>query len=795
MLKTKWEWVTAHWLFVAVFVAVGIVVVSLHFTGKSNLPTATFMFFFVVFLFRKIRTYPEVEKERQLRQMGFIEIDLGAVIDLAEAQQGDLAGMVAEHLLKESYPIMKVIGQAMQQGKNSEQTRMMLSLLFSVELTPYGNGEWLRRTIFNHIMEIASKRIMDSDSSAQGQTRLAKVREDLVTSVNIEVFFLDGIPRSKCFWSTKYTMAIPMKVTETIKDISVEEPRGRKLNQWIFEGNGKFRKRSQTRLLVHRDVPLVVGPRWLMSAIVDVSNDTHCGRYDVDKLANDPTLRQALGIKVTRQAEPFSINETVVVDLKGWIRLCGLWENGHFEDLSTARQEHILRTSCPNYLMGGVDAEEADSEEVNLLLGSYVQSQKARLTQVLHQDGNFIITYDPVEEKSSLYHYHIRSLQGVTKYFRSVTGDSIGFKDPENYTVLPDGVSTRVPFSRGYLMTGQDDHWLCLELDIGSPGLGGTSAGVIKVETVDLKNSLCRYARKNGINNLSFMPGRSQGLVATGSRELSDGNKIKVYLKLLDPAYASLLSTERIYQFLSEKHIVPDTVETVKITRSGETGGSILVFIQPEYLALSDLIRRSDNGLDDKALLSLCRELALFAQKIFKGDVICPDWTLQETMVLSRMHQERDGARTQSSWIGGNDSCTLFVSDFGSYMEKRLLSRSLTIKKPDYQSPEDRNPALSMQAEPYQVFVLGILFYQIMSRKPDVLPPVMMEPMTDRAGFEESVHLSTDGLRASLSKNLESAPALIGEMLSWDPAQRPSIGKVIESLDTLLGHPGEVTHE
>jgi hypothetical protein len=165
-----------------------------------------------------------------------------------------------------------------------------------------------------------------------------------------------------------------------------------------------------------------------------------------------------------------------------------------------------------------------------------------------------------------------------------------------------------------------------------------------------------------------------------------------------------------------------------------------------------------------------------FTRRVLATGAVCVDFTLDQTALW------RD---------------RVFVCDYTAYVPLSHHRRESS-KKPEYRAPEEISAELDLEAEPFMVFTLGLLFFQVLTaaagarnlpfpgafRERDREPPAGPDPEAYRAALRSE-------LRASPPLGRPRLAELVAGMLEWQPASRPTLDQVAAELGAQLGTPEE----
>ena len=216
---------------------------------------------------------------------------------------------------------------------------------------------------------------------------------------------------------------------------------------------------------------------------------------------------------------------------------------------------------------------------------------------------------------------------------------------------------------------------------------------------------------------------------------------------------------------LVDRRVLPDVVEPVRVDRQGQIGGDFLILVTPEYPTVGSMLRR--DGMDGLvARLGLSLQLARFTRGLVQCQVLCTDMTPDQTV-------QGPGGR-------------LFVCDYGSYIPVHLAFRDSVVKRPEYRGPEDVLEALPFLPDPYQVFAMGLVIYQILRGDVRALP-LALNTLTveDQDAYEIRLSMDIDILRECDAP--ESVRVLVRDMLRWHPELRPTSHQVVQQLEEECG--------
>jgi hypothetical protein len=209
---------------------------------------------------------------------------------------------------------------------------------------------------------------------------------------------------------------------------------------------------------------------------------------------------------------------------------------------------------------------------------------------------------------------------------------------------------------------------------------------------------------------------------------------------------------------LLDAGLFPADLRLVLLDRRGHAApdGSLLVVQAPECLMLADVVGRA--SIPER--MEILGELLRFTRAMLAQGILCVDFSLDQTARID----------------GG-----VFVCDYPAYMFANNLARK-TVKKPELEAPEELCSELPLEAEAFNVFTLGTLFFQVIFAEPD--RPLPFPEAWELRKNEEGAGFS-EGIREELSRRLEPGPLseLVASMLAWSPKDRPSLPRVQEVLD------------
>lgn len=735
---------------------------------------------------------PRRRAEGRLADLGFRRLDVAA--DPAAPDLG--ASLVRELATPE------LLGgiEAIYREAARDSRRYLLSVALPQELARTASGAGsVGEQVADGLVARAVERLRQATGGAEQE-----IRSDLALALSVEVWPLRGAPATAVWYRFKRQLTVKDRATHFLGS------ERRNLRQGEEVAARSWRVREVDRLAAVPDAALVIGPEHLETAVVDVVDPEVVGEYRVAELARDPELRRRLGLRVTEYAGGWALERGTTTHQKGWLRLEGAFRSGAFqglEELKAAEHKTPLDRTIPNVLrrVGGADR----SERINPLLGELMSSGPLYVEETVRSNGNFAIDYGAVREGSDQERYWIEPAPGPgveTRYWTATLGGAGLHRNPDNYRPLPPGERSLIPFSSGYLMTGipEEDRWLCLELNVGSPGIGTPEGGTTRIETADLRAILRRFAGREGIEELEWVEG-SHGVIAHG-RSPEGG---RVWLTLCEPRHVARHQLKETVSDLLAGGALPRSLVRLEfLDRHGrpvELREGLMTVVAPELpMVEARLLARRwgsaggsagesagagaaapiggpiEAAIEPGERLDLCRRLAAFARRVLATGSVCVDFTLDQTAVW--------GDR-------------VFVCDYTAYVPLAHHRREST-KKPEYRAPEEISPAFGdLAPEPFTVFTLGLLFFQVLTAEPgasglpfpaafrerDREPPERVDP----AAYREALRAE---LRAAPPLGHLALAALVAGMLAWEPRSRPSLDEVEAELEVRAGGEPPVRH-
>lgn len=726
---------------------------SVLFFDKRNVGWSFFIaaiFWLVLLLMKR-----EGKKDALLVDMGLQEIDLGLILwdnyDINDILQS-IFKWNNDTIPKE----IKNVFLNFTQNIESELTIHILSFAFPAGIP---NKNIFKLRLLDGLKEKAAQYI----SSALN----IKVDDTLKFQVNdafcFEVWFTD-ISGGKCYWMIKpFVGGDRVRATHGIALTGEARERGVALvsqnyqaADCMFEIDDK-----KNKLAFNRYIPVIVGPNNLNTGVIDIYANKVVGNFPIGEL--ERISEKTLGLHILEYGSPFPMKDRWIVDRGGYIKVEGHYNAGQFHEIEDPEQKYQtpLSKSLKNIFQNAEVPMVPEVKKVANLLQEFVSDNPAVLKGTVAGEGNFEIIYRETDDGNRR-KYHIKEMNWVTRYFPKDDYDTDNFKKAANYhdfAYSTEGFAP-IPFTEGYLMTGPDDRtWLCLYVSAGSPA-ASSSDRYSQSANDQLTSYLEAYARINRITDLYYMPEATQGWVARGTQ----GNK-KLYLKLLNPEESNFYSTEEIVRKLKSNDVLPDIVQMKRINRNGmEEPGGICIFETDELKSLAQLL---DGGrMQSQEKLMYCIKLANFSQQLIRANIVCTDFTLKDTVEFDSEEKKY-----------------IFVCDYGSYIKSEYFMLKNLICKSEYESPEDKYEEIDLLPEPYQVFKLGILFYQFIVNSSYKFPKLTYEG--DKGAYKDALDEDITARADRLPQEQKKFADLIREMLNWYPIDRPRLSEVVEKLQGL----------
>jgi hypothetical protein len=629
--------------------------------------------------------------------------------------------------------------------------------------------------------------------------------------IRFEVLLIPGIPTDIVITTRKSRMrgeqAVFFQIVPVLDDWVELDLTARPFNLWEQISTGAWRRNSSRYFYGGENSSITFGPQFEMgekrerfsSAIVDLWTDQlNRGRtMRLDALANDEALQRKLKIRVVQEKNPYAVADVFQWDQKGYVQVVGwfidgVWEAWEGEEADRPLLTSLLNVSAPNLLVLPYSSSfRIESSEQNKLLAGFLNSvSHHRKSAVFSQGGNFELRRGPVTHGSKIHKYFIKLAENasVTKFIKPAPGTGEGFKDFEAYQNLPEsrhGFSpledqgfSSIPASDCYLRTGSDAIQLVLQVNLGSPAPGESDRGV-SYANAELKAALTNFARRAAISDLEILEEKSaQGLVSRGRREGEEMGKSSVwYVKLLDPTHGSYFASVTSARKLIQSGILPSEIEIHQVDTYGQSkAGMIPIFLMPEYRSVEQCLAEIEPGTSEGALLlsRIAAELSLFARRTLEKGIVCSDFTLSDTFVDSGEEDIGGYLTGLSPSAGAPAKPRFFVGDFGSYIEKIAFRREATITREQYRPPEDLDHSLRFHAEPYLVYLLGLLWIEVYSGEPGLTiePVIQLRLGLSREEYSQRIASQVPAL-------LPFAPDGVVEkivtMLAYDPDDRPAL--------------------
>jgi hypothetical protein len=570
---------------------------------------------------------------------------------------------------------------------------------------------------------------------------------------------------------------------------------------WQFplkRGRGPVRE-SRTALLLPESASITALTGQRSTGLRDVTleeraQETHVG---IDELHQNKSLQTKLGLRVIHQATPFPLLDSYTSTFKGTIRCVGWWDEDGWHSMADIVRSR-LSASAPNWLKKGVQSlipTEDSTDSENLVLRELLSMTQQDFGRAVSSVGNFEIRRGPKQKDSPVFKYFIRLNQDsdtITRIHRSSGKESItAHRDRNSYEEIGSSVALmqpspleqqgyqRLPFSEGYLLTGDSSLQLCLHLDLGSPSLGEGMAdqAPLQFDEDTLPAALAAFAEKAGATDYHQMEnGTAQGLTATAKLP----GMGSCYLKLVEAVHTRRYRTVTMLDRLMEAQILPHTIRHQRITSRGQASenGELHVFVTPAYRSVAIALR--EETLDDQQRLACWAELNRFCLRLRNLGIFCTDLTLADLMFDAPSLAEALKLAAETP-----GAPAFFVVDYGSYVQQRDFSREAVIVKDEMTAPEDWDLGLPYEPEAYQVYLQGLLALQILCADPGHVPESVLRQRDIQRHSVIEKRLWEEML-PRLKPLLEQLPdekevlTMLRRMLSCQPTQRPSLQEIAE---------------
>ncbi|MCA1962669.1 MAG: hypothetical protein LDL31_01845 [Prosthecobacter sp.] len=523
--------------------------------------------------------------------------------------------------------------------------------------------------------------------------------------------------------------------------------------------------------------------------------ETH---VEVEELHHNRQLQERLGVHVVRQVSPFPLLDSYTSSFKGTIRCVGWWDADGWHPMP---EKDIVRSrlsaSAPNRLKKGVRAINGDDDSENILLRDLLNLQHEDFGRAVSTLGNFEIRRGPKAQGSPVFKYFIRTnpdSETITRVLRTSGHDSFrAHQDRSRYEEIGTNLMSlnpgpleqrgfyRLPFSEGYLMTGDSSLQLCLHLDLGSPSLGEGMEAPLQLDVETLPASLAAFARESEALDYELLEeNTAQGITARASLP----GHGPCYLKLLEAAHTRRYATVGVLDRLMEARVLPRSIRHQRINSRGlpSDRGELHVFVTPACQSVADVLRAGTVTIQQR--LALWSELNRFCLRLRERGIFCTDLTLRDLM-FEAPSLEAALAQAQAQ----PQEAAFFVADYGSYIRQCDFTRGTVIVKEEMCAPEDWETSLPYEAEAYQVFLQGILAVQILLADPGYVPAAVMR-QHEMGSIRDVQQKLWDEVAARLRaevqddlRGLEQAPMLLEmlrRMLSADPTKRPTLKEIAE---------------
>lgn len=557
-------------------------------------------------------------------------------------------------------------------------------------------------------------------------------------------------------------------------------------------------REGRTALLLPENATLTALAGERATALRDVTlgeaaAETH---VDVAELHHNRQLQERLGVHVVRQVSPFPLLDSYTSSFKGTIRCVGWWDADGWHpmpDKDVVRSR--LSASAPNRLKKGVRSISGDDDSENILLRDLLNLQHEDFGRAVSTLGNFEIRRGPKAQGSPVFKYFIRTNPDSdtrTRILRTSGQDSFrAHQDRGRYEEIGTNLMSlnpgpleqrgffRLPFSEGYLMTGDDSLQLCLHLDLGSPSLGEGMEAPLQLDVETLPASLAAFARESGALDYELLEeNTAQGITSRAS--LPDHGPC--YLKLLEAAHTRRYATVGVLDRLMEARVLPRSIRHQRINSRGQASdrGELHVFVTPACQSVAAALSGRMPGIHQR--LALWSELNRFCLRLRERGVFCTDLTLKDLM-FDAPSLEDALARAAAN----PNEPAFFVADYGSYIRQCDFSRGTVIVKEEMCAPEDWETSLPYEGEAYQVFLQGVLAVQILLADPGYVPAAVMRQheVGSIRDLQRKLWDEVAGrIRSEVSeelRGLEQAPMLLEmlrRMLSADPTKRPTLKEI-----------------
>ena len=625
------------------------------------------------------------------------------------------------------------------------------------------------------------------------------LQQDLPKAVKMEVWFFDGLPNETAMFAHKPALQVDGMV-HYLMGAPHPDSNEKPFQLWELQPSLAWRSRAAPHLHFPENGRFVYSPpiKGMHSAMVDFESDQvkQGGFVEIDRLAVDRALRDELGVRLVKESSPYPMSSIALTDRKGYIRLCGWWEEGEWHEVEESPEtETLLTVAAPNILIQpGQFAITVDDDEENRIIASYLAAQAPqRLVEgAISSRGNFVIRRGPIAEACQIHKYFIQPIEGAaptTLFYRKAPGESEAHRDLIGYREFPESEDPSspleregyrsFPFSDCYLASGTDSYRLCFYISLGSPAPGDTNHG-IRYQDQDLIDALERFGRRQGAAEFEVLDKwRSQGLIAHANLD-RNGRAQSHFLKLLEPPLARRFGTTSMVKKLIAERVLPTTVEIHQVNTDGQPGANAMIpiFVSPEFSNTADAVSALTPDAHHSELGHLANELVVFAKRVLDLGIVCTDFTLADTF----FDNETVAAflrESSSSQVPENPR--LFVGDYGSYVKAKDLTKTNRIIKEEYRPPEDWDADLPIEAEAYQIYVLGVLFVEVLSAQPATTLKVVTRLQLDRKrqAYEEELPKELEQLLSRFYSR--EVLQCLERMLAYDPVDRPKLMEILST--------------
>lgn len=718
----------------------------------------------------------------------------------AVAQIVDLSVLATFFLNKDLLPRIRLMMDAAKTTESAHSGVTLLSLAFSLPL--------LWRHSMNEksfCLEMAEKlrtQALRQLSPAESLDIDAQTRERFDAVVRLEVWVLKDMDLKEQDADLAFLTVKPLVGHDELIHYVVQSRAAN--SQEVFQawqlplehGRGPVRE-SRSALLLPENATITALTGERSTALRDVTleerlPETHVG---IEDLRQNQALQSKLGLYVKHQLSPFPLLDSYTSTFKGTISCVGWWDEDGWHSMPEIVRSR-LSASAPNWLKKGVlsliSAEERTDSE-NLLLRKLLSLTQQDFSRAVSTLGNFEIRRGPKQKDSPVFKYFIRlnpDSDTITRIHRGSGKARItSHRDPSTYEEIGSNMALmqpspleekgfhRLPFSEGYLLTGDSSLQLCLQLDLGSPSLGEGMEGQapLQFDEETLPSALAAFA--NGAGALKYhllVNNTAQGLIATAT--LPDSGDC--YLKLIEAVHTRKYGTVTILDRLMDAQVLPRTIRHQRITSRGKASdrGELHVFVTPAYKSVAMALR--EESLDLVQRLACWAELNRFCLRLRQKGIFCTDLTLADLMFDAPTLAE---ALTRAE--AEPEAPAFFVVDYGSYIRQLDFSREAVIVKDEMSAPEDWDESLPYEAEAYQVYLQGLLALQILCADPGHVPEAVLRQreiqrhsVIEKRLWEEMLP-RLKPLVEMLSHGAE-VMATLRRMLSCQPALRPSLQEI-----------------